>query len=126
GCLAGSGSYNVASWLGRSVDMSAGAVKASIRNPANRTLSDIGVIGSDCGIVNPSPGGGNEYYVPAELVHDGTIHGTLRGVMVPLNDMTAVTAGTTRSNVPGLSPAAAITILRGTSPRSTNAPVYGG
>jgi hypothetical protein len=99
-------------WLGSGYDLAGGAIAASFASfIASTTTGAVGASGSGM-LADPSPGPGLRYYIPAILVCQATIRGRLRGCYAPLNDVSAIAAGTIDSNAAGTPTGSALVLLR--------------
>jgi len=99
GLLLNSGSFTENSVLGislcRKYSAAPGKQKASMHYP----WGNVG--GASAPFANPSVGNDKQFWVPALVCESGIIRGRLRGVYMPLNNMTAVNNGTDLSALSG-------------------------
>jgi len=72
-------------------------------------------LGGAGGVADPSPGGANRYFARAAIVNEGTIRGFLRGLYVPISNLTSLANGTVISGASGLASGSNLILLRGSS-----------
>lgn len=101
-------------WTGRGYSGTAGAVRHAIAMLNSSVESTGNVIGSSAvmNMTNPSLGSGDVYWQPPILAAQGTIRGVLRGIAMPLNNMTSVAVGTQYSGATGRPAGSVIQMLR--------------
>lgn len=100
-------------WLARGHAGGAGAVAAATPMPATASGGFTEAIGgANLSVASPSPGGGQEYFVPALIACENTIRGTLRGVFMPISSLAGVAMGTDRIAPPGRPEGSVLTVVR--------------
>lgn len=102
-------------WLGRGYAGTGSPIAGAIAMPAaTAASSNTTAIGGDhsSNIANPSPGGANEYWVPALIGCEGTLRGVMRGLYMPLSSLADVASGTDRASASGRPSGSVLTIMR--------------
>lgn len=102
-------------WLARGHAGTGSPIGAAIAMPAATTAaSNTTTIGGShaTNLANPSPGGSNEYWVPAIIGCESTLRGTMRGLHMPLSSLAGVASGTDRTSPSGRPSGSVVTIMR--------------
>ena len=98
-------------WLGSGYALTGASVAAAFAY-FSWLAGGYAIGGSMSLLSDPSPGAGKRYYIPAIVICESTIRGRLRGVYLPLNNVSSVARGTVDSNAVGLPTGSALIIMK--------------